>query len=82
MLFRSWLAGRGWDRSFVRALALLTLGTVLPFITGVAWLTVLIGFDKAVALGLVPFLAGAVVKLALAAAVMPLAWKAAAKPAA
>jgi biotin transport system substrate-specific component len=37
---------------------------------------VLVGWEKAVASGLTPFLVGSVVKLALAAAVLPLAWRA------
>src|SRR5690349_19108546 len=71
-----WLAERGWDRKALPSLAALTIGTVLLFVPGVAWLAVLIGFEKALQTGLVPFLLGAVLKLALAAAVLPLAWKA------
>jgi biotin transport system substrate-specific component len=71
-----WLAERGWDRKALSSLAALTIGTVLLFVPGVAWLTVLIGSEKAVQTGLVPFLFGSVLKLALAAAVLPLAWKA------
>lgn len=71
-----WLAERGWDRSLPYSVAAMTIGTVVQLVPGVAWLSVLIGFDKAVAVGLMPFLVGAVLKLALAAAVLPLAWKA------
>lgn len=70
-----WLAERGWDRSLVRSVAAMTIGTVLLFVPGVAWLAVLLGWQKAVAAGLTPFLFGSVLKLALASAVMPLAWK-------
>jgi biotin transport system substrate-specific component len=71
-----WLAERGWDRSLPLAVTAMTIGTILLFVPGVAWLTVLIGFSKAVAAGVMPFLLASVVKLALAAAVMPLAWRA------
>jgi len=71
-----WLAERGWDRKALPSLAALTIGTVLLFVPGVAWLAVLVGFEQAVQAGLVPFLLGSVLKLALAAAVLPLAWKA------
>jgi biotin transport system substrate-specific component len=71
-----WLAERGWDRKALPSLAALAIGTVLLFVPGVAWLAVLVGFEKAVQTGLVPFLLGSVLKLALAAAVLPLAWKA------
>ena len=69
------LAERGWDRTLPRAVAAMAVGSVLLLIPGVAWLAVLIGGTKAISLGLVPFIAGTVVKLALAAAVMPLAWR-------
>jgi biotin transport system substrate-specific component len=71
-----WLAERGWDRTLPQAVAAMAVGSVLLLLPGVAWLAVLIGGSKAIALGLMPFIAGSVVKLALAAAVMPLAWRA------
>lgn len=71
-----WLAERGWDRTLPRAVAAMTIGTALLFAPGVAWLAVLVGWDKAIAAGLTPFLVGSLVKLALAAAVLPLAWRA------
>jgi biotin transport system substrate-specific component len=71
-----WLAERGWDRTLVGTVAALAIGTVLLFVPGVAWLAALIGWSKAVAAGLTPFLAGSVVKLALAAALLPLAQRA------
>lgn len=71
-----WLAERGWDRKAAWSIAAMAIGTVLQLVPGVAWLAVLIGFEKALAAGLTPFLVGAVLKLGLAAAVLPLAWKA------
>lgn len=71
-----WLAERGWDREAGWSVAAMAIGTVLLFVPGVAWLSVLIGFERAIAAGLQPFLLGSVLKLALAAAVLPLAWKA------
>jgi biotin transport system substrate-specific component len=65
-----WLVERGWGRGLARPLAVLALGTILPFVTGVAWLACLIGFERAIAGGLTPFLLGAAVKLALAFAVV------------
>ena len=71
-----WLAERGWDRTLVRSVAAMTIGTVLLFVCGVGWLAVLIGWEKAVAGGLMPFLLGSVLKLALAAVILPMSWKA------
>jgi biotin transport system substrate-specific component len=43
---------------------------------GVLWLGTLIGWDKPVLeFGFTPFIAGAVFKILLSAAVLPLAWK-------
>ncbi len=70
-----WLAERGWDRALPWAIAAMTAGTVIQLVPGVAWLATLIGWDKAIAAGLTPFIVGAIVKIALAAAVLPLAWR-------
>ena len=71
-----WLAERGWDRTWLRAVAAMTIGTVLLFVPGVAWLAVLVGWETAIAAGLMPFILGAALKLALAATIMPVCWKA------
>lgn len=70
------LAERGWDRGVVRTLLAMVLGTGVIFLFGATWLAGLIGWEKAIVHGVTPFLAGAVFKIALAAAVLPLAWKA------
>ena len=83
-----WLAERGWGRSLVRMTIAMIAGHAAIFIFGVAWLTYLFAFvfqtpegstafGAAVANGLTPFWAGTVLKTALAAATVPLAWKAA-----
>jgi|SRR5437763_2968715 biotin transport system substrate-specific component len=72
--FLGWLAERGWDRSPWRTALALSLGHALLFAPGVAWLAFLIGWPKAVAFGLTPFLWGSLVKTALGAALVPAAW--------
>lgn len=69
-----WLAERGWDRSPWRTAIALTLGHVALFLTGVAWLAVFVGWSKAVAFGLTPFLAGSLVKIALGVALVRAGW--------
>lgn len=69
-----WMAARGWDRSFLKATAVNALATAVIFTGGLAWLAVLVGPAKAVAVGLMPFLAASAFKIALGGAVMPLAW--------
>ncbi|CAO3431481.1 biotin transporter BioY [Azospirillum endophyticum] len=69
------LAERGWDRSPARAVAAMALGHALLFVPGVAWLALLFGMDKALAAGLWPFWAATLLKTALGAALMQLAWR-------
>lgn len=75
-----WLAEKGWDRNVFTTLAAMTLGTALIFAPGVLWLGSLFGWDKPILeWGLWPFMPGAAFKIALAAAVLPMAWKLIAK---
>jgi biotin transport system substrate-specific component len=69
-----WLAERGWDRRLVPALFAMLLGHAVIFVFGLGWLGQAIGLEKAIAVGFTPFLAGTVVKIALAAAVLWAAW--------
>ena len=63
-----WLAERGWngDRVGLALLAMLASNTVC-LLLGASWLAVMIGPEKAVQLGVVPFVAGAVLKSCLGA---------------
>ncbi len=70
-----YLAERGWDRSPVRALLMMALGTAFILAMGAGWLAYVIGAEKALAVGVLPFLPGDALKLALAAATLPVAWK-------
>lgn len=71
-----WLAERGWGRSVVTTVLAMLIGNVLIYIPGLLWLGVLFGWDKPIlAWGLTPFILGDVAKVALAAAVLPLAWR-------
>jgi biotin transport system substrate-specific component len=70
-----WLAGRGWDRAPHTTVLAMLAGEALIFGFGVAWLTTLVGFDKAVAVGLVPFAAAEVLKVVAATALLPTLWR-------
>jgi biotin transport system substrate-specific component len=65
-----WLAERGWDRTVLGLTGAMALGSVLLFVPGVAWLAASIGWTRAYAAGVSPFMVGTLVKLALGVAVM------------
>lgn len=70
-----WLAERGWDRTFARAVVINLLGNALVLAMGAAWLAGTVGIADAVRLGLQPFLLATVLKVGLGAAGMPLVWR-------
>ncbi len=69
------LAERGWDRRVSTTIASMALGNVLILAPGLLWLARFVGSERVLALGLFPFLPGDVVKIAAAAALLPLGWK-------
>lgn len=79
-LFAGALVGRlaelGWDRHIGGSAGAMFLGNVVIYLFGVPWLMVALGVDlpKALELGLYPFLIGDVIKLALAAGLLPVGW--------
>jgi biotin transport system substrate-specific component len=70
-----WLAERGWARSPESTLAAMLVGTVIIFACGIAWLSTLIGLPQAINARLMPFLLSEAVKIALATALVPFAWR-------
>jgi biotin transport system substrate-specific component len=69
-----WAADRGLDRSFFRFLGVLLVAELAILLPGYAWLAGLIGAVKAWTFGVVPFLVPDLIKVGLAAAIMPAAW--------
>jgi biotin transport system substrate-specific component len=70
-----WLAERGWDRKFACALLAFALGNLIIYAFGVLQLSTWVGFEKAIAAGVLPFLAGDGIRILLAAVALPSAWK-------
>ncbi len=69
-------ARKGWDRSVPGMAGALFVGSVLIYVPGLLWLGQLYGWDKPILeWGLTPFLVGDALKLALAALILPAAWK-------
>lgn len=76
----AWLVGRlaesGWDRRPGTAALAMGAGNLVIYAGGLAWLAVLTGGEGVLLAGLAPFLPGDLVKVALAAALLPGAWRA------
>ena len=69
------LARKGWDRARGKMALALVLCNALIYVPGLIWLTVLYGLEAPIlSWGLTPFLLGDVVKLALAALLLPALW--------
>lgn len=62
----------GWGNNFLSAIFNQTVGTVAILIFGVAWLSYLYGFAKALEYGFYPFWMGAIVKILLGAIIITL----------
>ena len=69
-------AEHGWDKRYLTAVAAMAIGSAVILLGGLAWFTILTNTPPVAAfkLAVLPFLAGDVVKIALAAAVLPTGW--------
>lgn len=72
-----YLAERGWDRSYRRAVLAMLAGNIVIYLFGLPWLGyyVDLGFTATLTAGLTPFIPGDIAKLLIAAAVLPSAWR-------
>jgi biotin transport system substrate-specific component len=69
------LAEVGWDKSYIKSFAAMTIGTTIIVVCGLIRLSFIVPVDQALALGLYPYMVGAGVKITLGAVVLPSAWK-------
>lgn len=69
------LAERGWDRNLGTAFLAMLAGNIAIYACGLPWLALFVGAERVFALGLAPFIPGDIVKLVLAASILPAGWK-------
>lgn len=71
------LAERTWDRKVLKAIVTFVAGSVVVFAIGLPWLAVALHLNLQQTLegGLYPFLIGGAIKAAIAAGLLPLAWR-------
>jgi biotin transport system substrate-specific component len=79
-----WLADRGWDKDLGRAWAAMLLGSIVIYVLGVTWLAAALDIpvaadgaelNDALEFGMYPFIIGDVLKLLIAGAALPAAWR-------
>lgn len=75
-----WLAERGFDRRYLTSVIAMACGLAVIFACGVTWLALFarpaaVGVNAALRTGLYPFLPADIVKLFIAAGVMPALWR-------
>ena len=69
------LAEKKWDRTICSTVLAMALGNITLYTFGLIWLSYLVGTSKALTAGLYPFIIGDILKIALAAAILPTGWK-------
>jgi len=69
-------AEHGWDKRYPTAVAAMAIGSAIIFLGGWAWFSVVTNTPPVAAfkIAVLPFLAGDVIKIVLAAAVLPTGW--------
>jgi len=70
-----WLAERKFDRRYLTSVVAMVAGLAMVFTGGTLWLAASVGLSKALQVAVVPFIPADLVKIALAAVVLPAAWR-------
>ena len=73
------LAQNQWDRRIVTTIFAMIIGNLLIYFFGLLWFSLMVGIKNALVTGIYPFIAGDLIKIGLAAALLPTGWKLLAK---
>lgn len=75
----AWLTGclaeRGWDRRLSTAALSLLIGNAAIYLCGLPWLSLYVGRQQVIPLGLAPFILGDLIKIGLATLALPPCWR-------
>lgn len=69
-----WLAERGWDRKLTLTFVAMVIGNLVIYLHGIAWFSIVLDFKQAMALAVLPFIPGDLIKIALATVLLPGGW--------
>ncbi len=67
----SYLANKGFTLTYVKTIITLLLASIIIFAFGIIYLGSIIGYEKAIQVGLLPFIPSEIFKIALAVAIIP-----------
>jgi biotin transport system substrate-specific component len=72
-----WVAGRGGDRTIVKAFVAMAVGDAIVFLIGVTWLgfSLHVSAGTAISLGFTPFLWGELIKAGISGVALPSSWR-------
>lgn len=74
------LAERGWDRRVPTTVLSMLIGNGIIYLLGVAWLAAFVGVQTAILTGMLPFIAGDIIKIVIGCVVLPGGWRLIKKP--
>jgi len=69
------LSERGWDRWPWTTAVSMIIGNVIIYATGILWLSRFVGLEAVLNAGVLPFLPGDALKIALATILLPASWR-------
>jgi biotin transport system substrate-specific component len=69
------LSERGWDRKPWTVAASMVIGSAIIYATGILWLSKFVSWPAVLSTGVLPFLPGDALKIALATLLLPAGWK-------
>lgn len=75
-VFMGWMAELGLDRSGAQLFPAMLAGHAIIYLWGVVWLASYVGMDAAFAIGFKPFVVADILKCAVGAQIIPMAWRA------
>ena len=67
----SYFANQGYGSSYIKTAITLLIGSIIIFLIGILYLGSIIGYEKAIQFGLLPFIPSELFKIALAIAIIP-----------
>ncbi len=70
-----YFADLGYGKTIIKCVLPLLIGTIIIFVFGIGYLSSIIGFEKAIVAGLLPFIPSELFKIALAVLIIPTIWK-------